>query len=332
MSKTPTTEQVTIKLSQIQIPETNMRSEMPRIKELAADLKARGQLAPVIVSNGGPEGTPYILRAGFRRVAAFKLNGWDNREILAVVREYKDDDLIGPIADMWAENIEREQLIPMDLAECIHQLATGTYPVPDGVEAVPIDREVIAARFNLSQDQVSRHIKIFKNTDPDVAHKAKRVEAPLRLLTSIAQIKGEGEDKAAQEEDKAKKQSAILEQYVSHRESLESQGRKRNERADKGTSKKRSASLAEPDDERAPWGVNPSKKVGRADQAIHRSIADYIRVLEGKKGARFAGMLEALRFVTGAVVRLEDVHVADFKALDAEDEREAWRQAEAEGE
>lgn len=331
MSKQPTSEQVTIKLSQIQVPETNMRSEMPRIKELAADLKARGQLAPVIVSNGGPADTPYILRAGFRRVEAFKLNGWHDKEILAVVREYKKDDLIGPIADMWAENVEREQLVPMDLAECIHQLATGTYPVPEGTEAKPIDKETIAARLSLSQEAVTRHLKIFKDTDPDVAVKAKRVEAPMRLLTAISRIKGEGKDKDKQEEDRAKKQAAALESYVEAQNALESQGRKRNERADKGSSKKK-AKAAEVDNDRAEWGVNPSKKVGRTDQAIHRSIADYIRVLEGKRGVRFAALLEALRFVTGDILRLDQVGVDDFKALDAEDERQRWREAEAEGE
>lgn len=320
-TKTTTKEVISITLSQIVVNDDAniIRHELPKIKELAEDLKANGQLMPIVVTNGGSAEQPYRLIAGNRRVAAFREANWGDKPILAVVRQYQKGDHLGPYLDAWTENL-RENPNPVELAEFFDHLENGTYPVPEGATAEPVDRDTIAARFSLSRDQVSRYLKIFKNTDPDVAIQAKRVDAPLRLLQAISSIKGEGEEKGEKEEDRAKKQKAVLDRYVEQKGQLESVGRQRGERADKGTTKKAKKKGGD-DSDRPSWAINPAKKIGK-DGQTHRSIADYMRVLEGKKGARFEGMMDALRLVTGSIVRLEGVVVADFVALDAEDEVE----------
>lgn len=341
---TTKSEQISIRLSEILVPDDgNIRSDLPRIKELAADLALKGQITPIVVSNGGPPGKPYVLRAGHRRHAAFVMNaesiaGWKDKEILAVVRHYAEGDHLGPIVDGYTENT-REAVHPLDIAECFHRLVTGTYPVPSGEMATPVDRETICSRFNVSSGHVGKLLKVFKNMDPDVAREARKKDAPLRLLIAMSAITGEGEDDAAREEDRAKQQGAVLKAWVAQQEALESEGRTRGVRSDKGTKKSAAAEEeeggegedaeepSESDDE--PKGnivLKPTRRIGPTDKTYHRSAGDYLRVLNRKKKvakkeerSRLEGMIQVIQFLMGKRKALpEGLSAEDFEEPEAE--------------
>lgn len=198
------------------VPEDfNLRLELPKCEEIAADMKsateekgqAKGQLVPIIVRNGGTNGKPYTLVSGSRRHKAFEINGWTGREMLAVVREYSKGDVLGRFVDNWTENMERETVSPFDQARRIKQLLDGTYAVDEGEEAVPYDRDTIAARLNISKEKIGKLLRLEDNFDEDLKKLAARAEVPVRILWTVAAMKGEGETEEEQTLDRNKKQA-----------------------------------------------------------------------------------------------------------------------------
>lgn len=328
MSAIPKTSSISMPFKNlIVMDETNIRTDLPRVKELAEDLKLKGQITPILVSpTDDPE--KFMVRAGFRRCAAYVLNGWQNRDIMVVVREYKKGDHIGPIVDNWTENVQREAVSYLDLAECMHQLATGTYPVPEGETAEAVDREEISSRFGVSTAHVGKLLKIFRNIDADVARSARRADAPVRLLIQLSAIEGDGEDEAQKDEDRALKQQKVLDAWTKQREDLLAEGRQRSVRSDKGRGK--SARGGSGHDDKPPPPVSPTKKIGPVGRdggasAFRRPAEDYLKVLLAKQEEaakeeklRIEGMVAAFKFVTGKIAKLPGLSAADFKILDVE--------------
>lgn len=81
------------------------------LDELAASIKARGLLQPIVVKR---DGDGYLLMAGERRWRAAQLAGLDT--VPALVR---DDD---PLEVAMVENLQREDLTPLEEAEGLGQL------------------------------------------------------------------------------------------------------------------------------------------------------------------------------------------------------------------
>jgi ParB family chromosome partitioning protein len=81
------------------------------LAELAASIKARGLLQPIVVKR---EGGGYLLMAGERRWRASQLAGLET--VPALVR---DDD---PLEIAMIENLQREDLTPLEEAEGLGQL------------------------------------------------------------------------------------------------------------------------------------------------------------------------------------------------------------------
>lgn len=80
------------------------------VRERAADMQANGQLQPVVVVQ---EEGRFVLKMGEYRLRAAKLLGWG--EIDAVIR-----DSAGTLEQL-AENIQRNDLMPYEIAEALQQ-------------------------------------------------------------------------------------------------------------------------------------------------------------------------------------------------------------------
>src|SRR5690606_26271979 len=92
------------------------------LQTLAASIKADGLMQPVVVrsAEGREDGKRYELIAGERRWRAAQLAGLE--QIPALLREVDDRQ-----SAEWAliENLQREDLNPIDRAEAFQRLASG---------------------------------------------------------------------------------------------------------------------------------------------------------------------------------------------------------------
>ena len=298
----------------------NIRQSMPEVKRLAASLADKGQLAAVIVTNGGTKDQPYTLVAGFRRMAAYALNGWQDRPITANV--LTDPAIIGdPVARMalnWTENMQREDVSSLDQAEALNQLVTGTYPVRAGEKAAPVDKKVICEKFDMSSNHLGALVRVFTLIDADVKLHAKKVKAPLRLLIAMSRIK------AKSAEALADAQHVMLQEWIDEQEALEADGRKRKERSDKGKGK---ADKAANDDGGTFAGlIKPTRKIDARGTA-----AQYMTVLAAKvthadttkeEKMKLAGMIELMRYLTGDLKKFPLLTKEDFIVLEEEEAEE----------
>src|SRR3990167_5643997 len=87
------------------------------IRELAVSIQQRGVLQPILVRAMSANEERYELIAGERRWRATKLAGFD--KIPAIIRRFSDKEVleIGLL-----ENIQRQDLNPMEEAEGYHRL------------------------------------------------------------------------------------------------------------------------------------------------------------------------------------------------------------------
>lgn len=358
----------------IYIPDSQIRSDEPKVKELAESIKENGQIYPVLVTEGGPDGKDYTLNEGFRRCAAFVLNDWQDREIEVKVIAKKNP--FDRIAINWIANMNREDINFLDQCECVGHYIDGTYAVLPGEKAAPIERYEIAQRLRISTGQVTRMYRVFKNLDPDVASlarkadiakvsegvtevpNAKSVRIPSWLLLDIAKIEGEGDDEDKKQEDKARKQAAVLHAFIEKRRKLEEEGRVRSERSDKGSKKNgkhgkntKNGKGSKHDEE--PAGVvAPEKKLHHAiyknDKDRPYSVEDYVTVLAKKQKVlvrernievkrptelsyreqviRLNGIIDGMRLFKGEITRLPDLTKEDFEVLNPPEESVAGSQ------
>jgi len=105
----------------------NARQTYKGIKELAESIRQSGLLEPLVVyERKGKIDRRYILTAGFRRYRAICLIRQTEKKFLdevpVVVKKGNDTD--GQI-DNLAENIQREELAPGEIAFGLSRLATG---------------------------------------------------------------------------------------------------------------------------------------------------------------------------------------------------------------
>ncbi len=114
------------------------------LHELADSIREHGVLQPLMVAQ--PEGSDdYVLIAGERRLEAAKMAGLST--VPAVVREATDEQLL-----VWAliENLQREDLNPIEAAEGYRQLA----------DDFGLSHEAIAERVGKSRSAVSNTLRL----------------------------------------------------------------------------------------------------------------------------------------------------------------------------
>lgn len=329
----------------IYIPGEQIRSDEPETQRLADRLKADGQIYPVLVAEGGPDGKEYTLVEGFRRCAAFVLNGWQNREIEVKVVQSKTP--LDRIATNWNANMEREGINFIDQCECVASLVDGTYPVIPGEKAEPVERYEIAQRLGITTGQVSRMLNVKRNVDSDVLSLARKSQAPSYIVLNIAKIEGDEDlDGEKRKDDRMKKQSAVLTAWIDKQNQLKEQGRVRSERSDKGTkkgSKKNGKSAhgkgGKNGKHETVGAVAPEKRVAHATYKDEKeraySVEDYVTVLTNKTKTiakdrekkpvselslreqviRLQGIIDGMRFMKGEIKRLPDLTKEDFEVL-----------------
>ena len=303
---------------QILVPgNANIRQNLPEVKRLAASLASQGQLAPIIVTNGGTKEQPYTVVAGFRRMAAYAHNGWQDKDILANVLPGVANDPVARMAINWTENMQREDVSPLDQAEALNQLVTGTYPVRAGEKAAPVDKKVICEKFDMSSNHLGALVRVHSLIDSDIKLHARKVRAPLRLLIAMARVKGKNTEAVAQA------QHEMLQEWVDEQEALESEGRKRKERSDKG---KGESEKPENDNGSFTGLIKPTRKIDARGTA-----AQYLTVLNAKvahpettkeEKLRVAGMIDLMRYLTGDLKKFPLLTKEDFIVLEDEEEEE----------
>ena len=156
------------------VPTTAVRpnSQQPRryfdgaaLAELAASIKARGLLQPIVVKR---DGNGYLLMAGERRWRAAQLAGLET--VPALVR---DDD---PLEIAMIENLQREDLTPLEEAEGLGRL----------VEQFGYTHEVLAGLLGKSRPYVSNTLALLRLPDDIKAEYHAAPEVSREVLISIA--------------------------------------------------------------------------------------------------------------------------------------------------
>lgn len=144
------------------------------LKELAQSIKERGVLEPIIVR---PRDGKYEIVMGERRYRASKLAGLTT--IPAVVREMTDEDAA---ADALLENLQREDLNPIDRARAVEGLLSF------------MTWEKCAKTLGVSESTLRRHLELLELPESiqrelvesfDEASGSCFTEAHARLLKSI---------------------------------------------------------------------------------------------------------------------------------------------------
>ncbi len=120
------------------------RFDADALEALAASIREVGVLQPIVVGPADADGR-HVLVAGERRLRASKLAGLD--QIPAVVRESDD---AARLAEALIENVQREDLGPLEEAEAYHSL----------MEDFDMRHEDVAQRVGKSRSAVTNAVRL----------------------------------------------------------------------------------------------------------------------------------------------------------------------------
>ncbi len=168
----------------------NARRELKNIRELAADIKERGLLVPLLVWHKRLKREPYelpdgrtvwdryILLGGHRRRAAITLIREEDPDAFDVVPVVlftgnEDDATFAGIAD----NLSREDLSVVDLAHAVHALKLRGHT-----------QATIAKRLSKSQAYISRLLKLRENLAPAVLDAVASGEMPVDTALALSDL------------------------------------------------------------------------------------------------------------------------------------------------
>jgi len=119
-----------------------------KLKELAASIKEKGVIQPVVVKREG--GGRFMLIAGERRYRASELAGL--KKIPAIVREAEPEDAL-EIA--LIENIQREDLNPLETAQAFEKL----------IERFGLIQEQVAEKVGKDRATVANYLRLLSLPD-----------------------------------------------------------------------------------------------------------------------------------------------------------------------
>src|SRR3990167_682320 len=119
MSRTHTLKENEVKalpLTALALDPENIRKtfDPESLKGLAADIKLRGVEQPITVTQNGKG---YVIKHGARRYMAAQIAKLKTITCILGKKETGDDAEFKRLADQWAENMQREDLNPIDIAE-----------------------------------------------------------------------------------------------------------------------------------------------------------------------------------------------------------------------
>lgn len=116
-----------------------------QLEELAASLKSQGMLQPILVRPARGGGGTYEIVAGERRWRAAQLAGL--RNVPVIINEMSDQEVL-VVALM--ENLQREDLTPMEEARGLHQLK----------EEFGLSQEDMARRLGKSRSAIANTLRL----------------------------------------------------------------------------------------------------------------------------------------------------------------------------
>ncbi|WP_214828925.1 nucleoid occlusion protein [Exiguobacterium algae] len=148
--------------------------EPAKIEELAATISEHGLLQPIVVRKA--DGDCYEIIAGERRFRAVKSLGWS--AIPAIVREM-DDDTTAALA--LIENLQREQLSPIEEAEAYDRLLTMK----------ALTQDALAKSLGKSQSTIANKLRLLKLPD-DVKQCLRDRRINERQARALLPLKEEG--------------------------------------------------------------------------------------------------------------------------------------------
>lgn len=153
-------ELLTVPIAQVDV-ESNVRTDLGDLEELAASIKSEGLLQPIHVHRGGmrPDSHGFTVDHGHRRLAACKLAGLT--EIPVIV----GPERVGvsrPIAQL-VENLQRRDLGPLEEAEAFRAILTAD---------PKLTQVVLAGRIGRSAPYVSNALRILE-LEPAVADRVR---------------------------------------------------------------------------------------------------------------------------------------------------------------
>ena len=181
-------------------PRTTFESES--MDALAVSIREVGVLQPIVVRRSG---AGYELIVGERRLRAAKLAGLAT--VPAVLRESDDADAL---REALIENIHREDLNPIELAEAFHEL----------LEELDLIQETLAERLGVSRSHIANTIRLLGlPSEVQQLLAERRIQAGHgRALLTL----GEGEAqkalalRAAAEELSVREVEELVRNYVEH--------------------------------------------------------------------------------------------------------------------
>lgn len=165
------------------------------IEELAASIEQVGLLQPITVREGGSKADgsrSYKLVGGWRRVLAHKHLG---RETIEATLVRGDNAALFKMR--LIENIQRENMNPMDEAEAVAKLKTE-----HGMK-----QKEIAECLGKSESWVSHRISVITKLDDDVKRKVRNEEITISQAVEASKIKDEEKKKEATKEKKTTSES-----------------------------------------------------------------------------------------------------------------------------
>ncbi|MCB0727201.1 MAG: ParB/RepB/Spo0J family partition protein [Ignavibacteriae bacterium] len=127
-----------------------------KLHELAESIRLKGLIQPITVKRSGED---YMLISGERRLRAVKYLGWQN--IAAYLFEMTEDTNDNLLELALIENIQREDLNPMELSDSYNKLAT---------------------EYNLTQEQIAERVSKQRST---VANFLRLQRLPVEIKVSL---------------------------------------------------------------------------------------------------------------------------------------------------
>ncbi len=174
-----------------------------KLRELADSIAAQGVVQPVVV-RPAREGGRYELIAGERRWRAAQLAGL--AEIPAVIREVDDQSAM---AMGLIENIQRDDLNPLEEAQALHRL----------LEEFELTHQQIAQAVGKSRTTVTNLMRLLE-LNPDVKSFVERGELEMGHARALLALEGELQSRAAEKVVKkglsVRETEALVRRYREH--------------------------------------------------------------------------------------------------------------------
>ncbi len=179
------------------------RFDEDKLRELADSIAAQGVVQPVVVRPARTAGR-YELIAGERRWRAAQLAGLS--EIPAVIREADDQ---AAMAMALIENIQRDDLNPLDQAQALHRL----------LEEFGLTHQQIAQAVGKSRTTVTNLMRLLE-LEPDVKARVEQGELEMGHARALLALEGLQQSRAAEEVARkglsVRETEALVRRYKEH--------------------------------------------------------------------------------------------------------------------